>query len=406
MMMKKRLLSLFVCTLCTTLSVVANDGSYYASGNLLFPLQETAIAVRSEVLTISICDDGYATIDVLYNFYNNGPSKTIAMAFESPLPYNTGSGFSHVGKHPFVRDFTATLNGKDMSCRSAVVVGSDTDVNSYKTYSPNKWYEADGDFDYGWHYITNGKDTVEVSAYAYLFKASFKPGLNTVHHTYRYKASGGLSANFEIPYILQPCTRWANHQVDDFTLRIAAPSTAKHFYVLDDVLRQTSFSVVSGTGKVRGGILPPEFEEGNRHYQEISLRDGVVECHIKDFKPEANLFIVSTDHLMMLLGDKTDVKDMKVYYNRGWMQMPMVFVNYDEFYGPDSDDREEPDALTRRIMRNLPYADRGYVFRDSRLRRYFESQWWYMPDPTWEMSTDGFTDTDWNYVRGGVLPDS
>lgn len=381
----KRLLLLLTCVLFVDLGILANDGSYYASGNVLFPLQETTISVRSEVLSISICDDGYATIDVQYTFYNDGPQKTIDMAFESPLPYNTGDNFSFVGKHPYVRNFTATLNGKPLKCRSAVVVGSSTDIHNFKTFDPKKW-RASEDFNYGENHITDGTEKMEVTAYGYLFKATFKEGLNSVHHTYRYHAAQGLSANFEISYILQPCTRWANHQVDDFTLRISTPSTAKHFYVPDDVLQQTPFTVVSGQGKVRKGLIPATEYEKATHYQEISLRDGMVECHVKNFKPDTDLNINSADLLRSLLSCvEKPLTDMKAYYNRGWVTMPMVFA--------------DDDALLKRIFRNLPFADRGYVFSDQQLRSYFESEWWYMPDPSWKQSTDGFTKTDWRFIN-------
>lgn len=397
--MRKKLLTLFICMFCTTLGATANDGSYYASGNLLFPLQENDISVSSEVLTISIGDDGYATIDVLYTFLNNGPAKTIDMAFESPLPYNAGDGFSPIGKHPFIRNFAATLNGKTMSVRSAVVVGDEADVNSYKTYNGKQWHVLSEDFDYGDHFITNGEDTVEVNAYAYVFKAHFTNGRNIVHHTYKYVISVGLSANFEIPYILQPCTRWANHQVDDFTLRIATPATAKHFYLEDDVLRQTPFTVVSGMGKVRPGTMESNNdEEKPAHYQEISLRDGMVECHIQNFKPETSLNILSTDYLMHQL-DVDASRELGMYYNRGWMYMPMGSFDFNYAFGRDPENDEEAETFYRRILRNLPYADRGYIFKDPQLHRCFEKQWWYMPDPNWKMSTKGFTKTDWHFIN-------
>ena len=383
--MIKQLLSLFVSVILSTLNTFANSGSYYASGNFLFPLQETTIAVRSEVLSISICDDGYATVDVLYTFFNNGPTKTIDMAFESPLPYNTDAEFSFVGKHPHISNFTTTLNGQSLKFRSAVVVGSSTDINNFKTFDPKKW-RADEDFNYGENYITNGQDKVEVTAYGYLFKATFKQGLNTLHHSYRYQVSKDLSANFEIPYILQPCTRWANHQVDDFTLRISTPLTAKHFYVPDDVLQQMPFTVVNGKGKVRAGVIPAVGDESATHYQEISLRNGMVECHVKNFKPDTELRINSADLLRSLLySAEKPLTDMQAYYNRGWIFTPMVFT--------------DDDAMLLRVFRNLPYADRGYVFSDKQLRQYFESEWWYMPDPAWKMSTDGFTKTDWRFIN-------
>ncbi|MBQ4223279.1 MAG: hypothetical protein II674_05545 [Prevotella sp.] len=54
----------------------ANDGVYYVNGNQLVPVRETDIAVVKEVLTISLCDDGYASVDVQYEFMNRGKAKT------------------------------------------------------------------------------------------------------------------------------------------------------------------------------------------------------------------------------------------------------------------------------------------------------------------------------------------
>jgi hypothetical protein len=39
------------------------------------------------------------------------------------------------------------------------------------------------------------------------------------------------------------------------------------------------------------------------------------------------------------------------------------------------------------------------VFRDKRLREYFEGLWWYMPDPDYKDDTSDFTPVDWEYVR-------
>ena len=63
-MMRKSLL-LIACLL--VLTAQANDGVYFLSGNQLVPLKETDISIAKEVLTISICDDGYANVDVQYD---------------------------------------------------------------------------------------------------------------------------------------------------------------------------------------------------------------------------------------------------------------------------------------------------------------------------------------------------
>ena len=80
---------LFLTILCLfSMMVQANDGVVFVQGNQLVPLKETDISVAKEVLTISIGDDGYAKVDVQYEFMNHGKAKTVEMGFEAEAPYN------------------------------------------------------------------------------------------------------------------------------------------------------------------------------------------------------------------------------------------------------------------------------------------------------------------------------
>ena len=51
-------------------------------------------------------------------------------------------------------------------------------------------------------------------------------------------------------------------------------------------------------------------------------------------------------------------------------------------------------AFRQRVCRNLPFAHRGHVFKDKKLKAYFESQFWYMPDPSYKDDMSDFTETD------------
>ena len=62
-------------------------------------------------------------------------------------------------------------------------------------------------------------------------------------------------------------------------------------------------------------------------------------------------------------------------------------------------------SQAKRILRNLPYAHRGHIFKDKKLKNYFESQWWYMPDPSYDDSTKDFTEYEWKYVNGKFVED-
>lgn len=87
-MMNKRIFILLtiILPLVCGIAVYANDSAYFTSGSQLVPLDETNISIKKEVLTISICDDSYASVDVYYEFYNPDSTRTILMGFEADSP--------------------------------------------------------------------------------------------------------------------------------------------------------------------------------------------------------------------------------------------------------------------------------------------------------------------------------
>lgn len=380
-----------ILMMLVAIATKANDGVYYVNGNHLVPVQETDIAVTKEVLTIDIGDDGYARVDVYYELTNRGKAKTVDMGFEASMPYNSGDNFNAQGRHPYIHNFSATMNGEKMTCRTGVVKASkEGSPTNFKTIDTKKWRPIDQDrWEMGNTNLTDGSGHEVPIAYAYFFRANFKEGKNTVHHTYRYKMSNGVYRAFEVPYWLTPATRWANHQIDDFTLRITATNTAKHFYIPNKIFSAASFKVTKGTGKVR---------KVNTEYSgtvvEVSLRNGMVEWHSTNFKPKEDMYINSTDQLI----SQDSNRDLGDFYDRGGF-MPQTDVDFKKCYGRAAKNKKEERELTKRILRNLPYADRGYVFKDENLKRYFNAQWWYMPDPNWKMSTNDFTEHDWNIIN-------
>lgn len=359
--MKKTLL-MIGCLLALTAQ--ANDGVYYLNGNQLVPLTETDISIAKEVLTISIGDDGYASVDVQYELMNNGKAKTVQMGFEANAPYNDNAGLNKDGRHPYISDFTVTMNGSALNYSNAVVA-ADYEGTDFERLDLNRWKVAD---DLEWHLMREaGTDSIVPFAYAYFFEAPFKEGLNTVHHTYRYLMSYGVGRAFEIPYWLKPAMRWANHQIDDFTLRIKAENTAKHFCMEDSLFQGEPFRVTEGMGKVRKTL-----RFGDMEMVEVSLRNGTVEWHGRNFVPRSNISIQAAEILYSFSDD------MKVgaFYDRSdrFTLWPI-----------------EPKRSDRRILRNLPFAHRGYVFRSKDLQKYFSQFWWYMPDAGYQPSTDDFT---------------
>lgn len=356
----------------------ANDGVFYVNGNHLVPLVETDIAVAREVLTISLGDDGFARVDVQYEFFNRGKAKTVDMGFEAQAPYNDDAPLDKAGRHPHIRDFTATMNGERMECRNAVVAIGKEGASDFVALNLNRW-KPSVDMDEGSSDRLYDASTQRYTqyAYAYYFTGAFRPGRNVVHHTYRYRMSSGVGRAFEVPYWLTPAMRWANRQIDDFTLRVKAEKTAKHFCLSESFFLTSPFVVTEGKGKVRR--MKSQFGVS---YIEVALRNGTVEWHAKDFRPACEMSVVSADAYIA----SDDRFPLGAFYDRS------------DTYVPSMDFERKPDA---RILRNLPYASRGYVFKDKALQTYFNRLWWYMPDPSWKVSTEDFTPREWRMIREG-----
>lgn len=122
----------------------ANDGSFYVNGNQIVPLQETDVAVTKEVLTICIQDDGYASVDVLYEFTNRGAAKVVDVGFEASSPYNTGDDLDRSGKHPYIYDFTVEMNGAKLPIRNYVVHHSSEDEpTDFVPLDLNQWRDLE-----------------------------------------------------------------------------------------------------------------------------------------------------------------------------------------------------------------------------------------------------------------------
>lgn len=310
--MKKYILTLLFALISIIMSR-ANDGVYFTSGNFLVPVQETDISVSKEILTITIGKDGFAKVDVYYEFDNKGKAKNVTMAFEAASPYNSLAPLNHQGKHPDIKDFTVNMNGSTLPYRNAVVACKNTQDGHQVNFTPldlTKWKgygEVADDILPSDDVIYNEElDSMVAFSYAYFFDAPFQEGLNKVHHTYQYRMSYNVSQKFTIPYWLTPAMRWANHQVDDFTLNITSEEHTE--FCLADTLF-TSAPFVSIRNKP---IYHIQYEyEHHDIFAELTPNDTIT-WHGKDFKPKADISIESPQWLMDSIMNKWSASEKVV----------------------------------------------------------------------------------------------
>lgn len=293
--MRQKIIALLIALLGVC-SVWGNDGVYFTGGNFLVPIRETDISVAREVLTITIGKDSFARVDVYYELVNQGQPKTVTMAFEAEAPYNTGAALNRNGIHPYISDFTVVMNSNRLTSSNALVAVNYADGKQHVDFTPldmTKWKgvgEAPDSLVPYENALYNAQlDSVTAYAYAYYFQAPFQHGRNIVHHTYRYRMSYSVGQRFEIPYWLTPATRWANHRIDDFTLKITADDLTE-FCMVDSVFAGAPF-----TGPSTCDMYNITSDSGAPMLFAHVCQGDTVTWHGTDFCPTSNITITAPE---------------------------------------------------------------------------------------------------------------
>ncbi len=361
---------LLLCVIIINVTSFANDAVYYMSGNQLIPITETRISVQKEILSITRQNDNELLVNVYYEFFNPGEEKSLLVGFEA-LPPGGATGFTeedirNFTTHPYMRDFTVKINGQELRYEVSHVE------------STEEGYYANGQF----REMSNQKavdlaresDFMEFPyIFVYHFNSVFKKGLNIVEHSYVFSESGYVGAQYCFDYVLTAANRWANHQIDDFTLNL-------------DLGNRTSFDVAENFFKGQGGWTINGIgrqNEENIHDSKVlrfHIQEGIASFHKKNFHPEGELYVERPFYLEnegAFYGEvnpceRTTSFDFKKAYTAA----------IETFYAGEEDvvcDNISDDM--KKILRNLPFAYRGYVFKTKMLQDYFESTDWYVANP-------------------------
>ena len=383
--------SLFLLLILMIMGAKANDGAFYSVGNHLIPISDSDIRAQKEILTITrVTDTAYwgsrFEVNVYYEFFNPGKAKDIIVGFEAPscdahVAY--GSLSDNYAKHPYIYDFKVVMNGENLPYQLAHV--------PYR-------YEGNYQFDYSRYFEDYFKDgqmqdmTMEqyqaamdsifpdedeeeyfdwygyLFYYVYHFNAHFNEGLNIIQHTYAFDGSALVGMDYIFDYILTAANRWANNGIDDFTL------------IVDMGERETFLCGIDGVGNdewtYSGKGKNGEF---GRHVQ-----SGALVLHKENFHPEGELKIGKRSASF----EEPSLDLIKERY-----------VMIGDENGPDFKTLEVTKE-EKQILKNLPFAYRGYVFKKKPLWEFFESTDWYVPNPGYKPSRDTtLSDAEKEWIR-------
>ncbi len=347
----------------------SNDGAFRTAGNQLIPMYETDISVKKEILTINRTGSDKAAITVYYEFFNPGAAKELEVGFEAVSPYGDVTIRPVNGQHPYIRKFTVNMNEDAIPFKVAIV--SDSLYYRNGKFKLKTLAQAIKESD--------ENDVVDFF-YVYHFKALFKPGKNIIKHTYNVDLSNSVAENYSLKYILTAAGRWANRQIDDFTLQI-------NMGELQDIwIRNTFFSNVSEwqlPETVKGIHLKKNRKDKNiTDTSQFIVRSGTLTFQKLNFKPIGELYIDSYTNWFYYGSQDENMNDD--YFNCQRDRLPFSIEDQGNIKKPS-------DELSKRILKNLPFARRGYIFKSPELQSYFKKQRWYKKDETYQPVLAGLT---------------
>jgi hypothetical protein len=341
---------------------MANDGAFFAAGNHLIPINETQVRVQKEILTLKKINNGLLEVTVYYEFFNPSEEKKILVGFEAGSPSGDVDGTPKNGHHPYMYNFTVEVNNSILKHQVAYVSDSLYTQNGKIKSMPTPTEKDIEDINYvGFNYV-------------YYFEARFKKGLTIIKHTYSYDVSHSVDINYDFSYVLTAANRWANKQIDDFTLIIDV-GDFESFYINKSFFKSASDWLINGIGKKQeikgqsGSLL--ESDAVLFHIQK-----GNVMFHKKNFKIYGDLFLFAVNH----------------YPNDQPGYIPFSRSQTDRIPEPTND-------FERTVLKNLPFARRGYVFKNRDLSSIYETFDWYIPNPNYEADMHYLTEEEKKWVE-------
>lgn len=339
--MKKHLALLFVCL---RFFCAANDGAYYASGNQLVPVFETTVSVKKEILTVKKINGKFIQVTVYYEFFNPDAAKEIVVGFEAFAPQGDVDPTPYKGQHPYMHDFTVAMNGNPIPYEIALVHDSiETENGAIKS--------ADT--------VESHWDEFNPFYYIYHFKAKFESGINKVVHTYNYEISSSVGSFFRFDYILTAANRWANRQIDDFTL-ILDLGECEEYNIEKTFFNDPSDWIVNGIGKIAND---PTDLAANAQSIHCVVQNGNLIFQKTNFHPKGELSVWLSRYTFTADGEVDFISSLPYSY----------------YYQPELSNTKM-DESERLIMRNLPYARRGYIFKNDIIQQFYSQQKWYIPN--------------------------
>lgn len=430
----KKLIFLILTLLC--FAVFSNDWEFGSEGEHLIPLEISDVSIKSEKIVMKLTEKG---MEINVRFVFNSPVNEVKkIGFITPPDQQQGE--------LFMTDFKTMVNGQEViskvenfdkspfAANSALKKAAEEmeesaehDVTGYVYYFDAPFKKGDNVVEHS--YIYSGSGGIDGRDYAYVITTISK-WKNKRVDDFELVIDMGENSFFMLPY-----TFWKNNKKIDWEV-FGEGRIESGKYLLYTGEKPDTFFVKIKNGYVRYKTknFSPDFD--------IEILDIDFFTGRLDMLPRSKGKNLYKDDLTYLYGRiyNQDIYARNEEELRILRNYPYAAAGYDFsdpglkkyfsqffWYIPISKDvkvsaeeaetfREKTDAIIEvrkeikqylakdlgkyskeelRYIRNLPYALRGYSFKDEKLQAYYKNKYkWYKPEKYVEISDMVFTDDE------------
>ena len=320
------------------------DEYYYTAGGNIFPADEYRIELKKEILTLRRIEKRAMQVDVYFEFYNPDPAKKLVIGFVSPTEDRERDWVETLAENPsqkvendpYIKEFTAIVNGVSLPYKISVL--------------SNSLFEDKYDDTTGYCFV-------------HYFDAEFKQGINIVQHSYIFNG---------FDYHITTGKLWANHEIEDFELNIyPAPGMSFIPYTFWEDNKKIDWKIIGNGSFDDTYRYPPE--DSTMRFQCIHLQSGYVCYRAKHFKPDYEIKIAESIWIDSWC-DSCEEEDL--FNNIFWIYED-ISLSYDSYIAIDDMKYRSKDEL--KLLKELIYAGKGYVFEDEEITKLFRHFNWYVP---------------------------
>lgn len=323
--------------------VFGNDGVYLSHGSAIYPIKESKISIEKEVLSFSVRNNT-CQVDILFEFNNPvSVERKLLIGFQAPTA--AGDVSEKISNTIQINNFQITANGQAIPYQIKAAACEDCELKE-----PNNFRFSQ--FDPG--------------VFVFLFEVNFKPGMNSIKHSYNFPASSNIAFDQFYNYILTTGAKWSGGTIKHLTVNFDLGNNT-YFFVQDIFGKHAEWSI-AGNGK----ITTQKFEFDSNINKMVRIISGKLKIEVKNHKPLKNIVfgIICNDSFITIPTDNDKLISGKVFSIRG------LSLDSEKTYNKE----------TLRILRNTVYAQHGYAFRSPDLKKYFSQFAWYIPDPNMSLN--------------------